>query len=213
MNTKKQTSEELLYEQMRQGHSGGLLIVVSAPSGTGKTTLCRKLMEVEERARFSISVTSRAPRRGEVDGEDYIFLTEEEFLSQIDEGGFIEWARVHDHYYGTSRDFIEDNLKKGIYVILDIDVQGGLQIKEKYPDTILIFVMPPSLEELRNRLINRKQDTVEEIEKRINNSYDEVRRAPEYDYLIENKDIEVALSEMRAIITAEKCKVRKQRRI
>ncbi|NLB34653.1 MAG: guanylate kinase [Elusimicrobia bacterium] len=198
---------------MRQGHSGGLLIVVSAPSGTGKTTLCRKLMEVEERARFSISVTSRAPRRGEVDGEDYIFLTEEEFLSQIDEGGFIEWARVHDHYYGTSRDFIEDNLKKGIYVILDIDVQGGLQIKEKYPDTILIFVMPPSLEELRNRLINRKQDTVEEIEKRINNSYDEVRRAPEYDYLIENKDIEVALSEMRAIITAEKCKVRKQRRI
>lgn len=194
---------------MKDNRETGLLIVVSAPSGTGKTTLCRRLVDSEPRACFSISVTSRSPRCGEKPGKDYLFLTEEEFLNKADEGGFIEWARVHDHYYGTSREFVEGNLKNGAYVIMDIDVQGGLQIKKQYPETILIFVMPPSMEELRTRLVNRKQDTNEEIEKRIKNSYDEMKRAPEYDYIVENRELAAALKEMHSIIIAEKCRVKK----
>ena len=198
----------VLFERLQENKERGLIIVVSAPSGTGKTTLCRKLVETVPKASFSVSVTSRSPRVGETSGRDYIFLSEKEFIAQADAGGFIEWARVHDHYYGTSREFVEQSLREGTYVILDIDVQGGLQIKKQYPETLLIFVMPPSMDELRARLVKRRQDTDAEIEKRIRNSYDEMRRALEYDYLVENRDLEKALNEMKCIISAEKCRVR-----
>lgn len=185
-----------------------LLIVVSAPSGTGKTTLCRMLVERLENADFSVSVTSRDPRPGEVQGRDYLFVSEEEFREKIDSGGFLEWAVVHDRYYGTSKDFVRESLGRGNHVVFDIDVQGGMRIRENQPEAVLIFLLPPSMEELRRRLVGRNQDGEDEIEKRIGNSYREMRRALDYDYLVENRDLDEALEMILSIITAEKCRVR-----
>jgi guanylate kinase len=202
-------NEKNIINQIKERENKGALIVISAPSGAGKTTLCHMLIKELPSAEFSISVTSRQPRAGEVDGRDYVFVNEEDFKKRVKEGRMLEWAQVHGNYYGTSKKFVETRLNKGLYVILDIDVQGGLQVKEKFPEAILIFVLPPSMEELKNRLKNRKQDSSGEIKKRLKNSYEEMNYLSKYDYLVINDNLTEALKDIKAIIRADKLKYKK----
>jgi guanylate kinase len=187
----------------------GLLFVVSAPSGAGKTSLCRAVTDALENLRHSISYTTRKPRPGEIDGRDYYFVTEDRFRDMTDAGDFAEWAEVHSNFYGTSRRVLDGMRDEGIDVILDIDTQGAKQIKTKYGgQTVFIFVMPPSLEILEERLRNRKSDHENEIKKRMQRARDEIRDYSMYDYVIVNRDFERALVELRSIITAERSRTR-----
>ena len=195
------------YKVIEEKKKKGMLVVVSAPSGTGKTTLCHMLVKEIERAVYSISVTSRVPRSKEVDGKDYFFVSEDEFKKMVTEKKLLEWAMVHDRYYGTLSELVNGNLKIGKHIILDIDVQGGLQIKKIYPDAVLIFVIPPSMEELERRITDRKQDSDTEIEKRLKNSYEEIKHSSDYDYLVINNELGEALKNIMSIITAEECRL------
>ncbi len=186
----------------------GLLFVVSAPSGAGKTTLCRAVTDSLDNVRHSISYTTRTPRTGEVDGRDYYFITEDRFRDMISAGDFAEWAEVHSNFYGTSRRVLDGMRGEGIDVILDIDTQGAQQIRTKYEQAVFVFVMPPSLEILEERLRNRKSDHENEINKRMRRARDEIRDYIRYDYVIVNRDFERALIELRSIITAERSRTR-----
>jgi guanylate kinase len=186
----------------------GLLFVVSAPSGAGKTTLCKALTDSLENLTHSISYTTRKPRPGEIDGRDYYFATEERFRNMVRAGDFAEWAQVHSNLYGTSRRVLDDMRTERIDVILDIDTQGAKQIKEKYHEAVFIFIMPPSLEILEERLRNRKSDNEEEIKKRMRRARDEIKDYTMYDYIIVNRDFERALAELRSIVIAERCRTR-----
>ncbi len=198
--------EKNIIEKIKERENKGALIVISAPSGAGKTTLCHMLIKELSSAEFSISVTSRPPREGEVDGRDYVFVNKDDFKKRVKEGRMLEWAEVHGNYYGTSKNFVETRLNKGLYVVLDIDVQGGLQVKERYRNAIMVFVLPPSMEELSERLKNRRQDSSHEIKKRLKNAYKELRYLSKYDYLLINKELSVALKDLKAIIRADKLK-------
>ena len=186
----------------------GLLFVVSAPSGAGKTTLCRALTDSLENLTHSISYTTRKPRPGEIDGRDYYFVTEERFRNMVGSGDFAEWAQVHSNLYGTSRRVLDEMRTDGTDVILDIDTQGAGQIKEKCQDAVFIFIMPPSLEILEERLRHRKSDNEDEIKKRMRRARDEIRDYTMYDYIIVNRDFERALAELRSIVLAERCRTR-----
>ncbi len=186
----------------------GLLFVVSAPSGAGKTTLCRAVSDSLENERHSISYTTRKPRPGEIDGRDYYFVAETRFREMIEAGDFAEWAEVHSNFYGTSRRVLDGMRSEGIDIILDIDTQGAKQIKTKYGQAVFIFVMPPSLEILEERLRNRRSDHEDEIRKRMRRARDEIRDYTMYDYVIVNRDFDRALFELRAIITAERSRTR-----
>jgi guanylate kinase len=186
----------------------GMLFVVSAPSGAGKTTLCRALTDSIENLRHSISYTTRKPRPGETDGRDYYFVTEERFRNMVQAGDFAEWAQVHSNLYGTSRRVLDEMRTDGTDVILDIDTQGAEQIKQKCQDAVFIFIMPPSLEILEERLRNRKSDNEDEIKKRMRRARDEIRDYTMYDYIIVNRDFERALTELRSIVLAERCRTR-----
>ena len=186
----------------------GLLFVVSAPSGAGKTTLCRALTDSLENLTHSISYTTRKPRPGEIDGRDYYFVTEERFRNMVRAGDFAEWAQVHSNLYGTSRRVLDEMRIDGTDVILDIDTQGAGQIKEKCQDAVFIFIMPPSLEILEERLRHRKSDNEDEIKKRMRRARDEIRDYTMYDYIIVNRDFERALAELRSIVLAERCRTR-----
>jgi guanylate kinase len=187
----------------------GQLFVVSAPSGAGKTTLCRAVTDELENLRHSISYTTRKPRPGETDGRDYYFVGVDRFQEMIGAGDFAEWAEVHANYYGTSRRVLDGMRAEGIDVILDIDTQGAKQIKEKYTGkAVFIFIMPPSLEILEERLRNRKSDHENEIRKRMQRARDEMRDYTAYDYVIVNRDFERALVEIRSVIIAERCRTR-----
>ncbi len=186
----------------------GLLFVVSAPSGAGKTTLCRAVMDSLEQVRHSISYTTRKPRPGELDGRDYYFVAEKRFREMIEAGDFAEWAEVHSNFYGTSRRVLDGMRSEGIDVILDIDTQGAKQIKAKYGQAVFIFVMPPSMGILEERLRNRRSDREDEIKKRMIRARDEIRDYVLYDYVIVNQDFDHALFELRAIIAAERCRTR-----
>lgn len=186
----------------------GLVFVVSAPSGAGKTTLCRAVTDSVESLRHSISYTTREPRPGEKDGRDYFFVTEEKFRSMVRAGDFAEWAEVHSRLYGTSRKALDDMVSNGIDVILDIDTQGAMQIKKTYDRAMFLFILPPSLEILEERLLNRKSDDREEIKKRMRRAHEEIREYAMYDYIIVNRDFDRALSELRSIIVAERCRTR-----
>ncbi len=188
--------------------SEGLLFIVSAPSGAGKTSLCRALTDSLDNLVHSISYTTRAPRPGEMDGRDYFFVTAERFQQMIEAGDFAEWARVHENLYGTSRRVLDDIRAKGIDVILDIDTQGARQIKEKYGDAVFVFILPPSLDILEERLRNRKSDHEEEIAKRMRRARDEIREYGRYDYIIVNRDFDRALGELRSLVIAERCRTR-----
>ena len=186
----------------------GLLFVISAPSGAGKTTLCKALTDSIENLRHSISYTTRKPRPGEIDGREYYFATEERFRNMVQAGDFAEWARVHSNLYGTSRRVLDEMRTEGIDVILDIDTQGATQIKEKYRESVFIFIMPPSLEILEERLRNRKSDNEDEIKRRMLRARDEIKDYSMYDYIIVNRDFERALAELRAVVIAERCRTR-----
>ena len=185
-----------------------MLFVVSAPSGAGKTTLCRALTDSLENLTHSVSFTTRKPRPGEIDGRDYYFVTEERFRNMVRAGDFAEWAQVHSNLYGTSRRVLDEMRTGGTDVILDIDTQGAGQIKDKCQEAVFIFIMPPSLEILEERLRNRKSDNEDEIQKRMHRARDEIRDYTMYDYIIVNRDYERALAELRSIVLAERCRTR-----
>ncbi len=173
------------------------LIVVSAPSGAGKTTLCQRLLRDFPNLTLSISATTRAPRGQEVHGREYYFLQREEFEKRITASDFAEWAKVHDHYYGTLRTTVRDNLAQGRGVLLDIDVQGAASLRKAFPDRVVsIFVAPPTLEVLRQRLLARGTDDAETIEKRMKNAEEEMLAAPLFDHVIVNDQLERAYHEL-----------------
>ena len=184
----------------------GKLYVITGPSGTGKGCICREILK-DVNNEFSVSMTTRNAREGEVHGKDYYFVTEDEFRDNIEKGNFLEHASVFDHMYGTPRDMVEKQLAKGRNVILDIDVQGALQVKTAMPEAIMIFLLPPSLSELRARLEKRATEDPEIIEKRLSKALDEIRLIGEYDYYVVNDDLEKAVSEVKSIMTAEERKV------
>lgn len=187
----------------------GSLVIISAPSGTGKSTICRKLLGKRRDLRYSISCTTRVPRPGEKNGKHYFFLEKEEFKRKIARNEFLEWAVVHDNYYGTPRQFIEQSVKEGFHTLLAIDVQGAMAIRRKIPDSILVFVAPPSLEALKERMAGRRDDSTN-IAKRLANSKDELSAAKKYDYLVVNDDLEKAVNQIDSIITAEALRVARQ---
>ncbi len=180
----------------------GILIVVSGFSGAGKGTLMKKLVEDYEGYSLSISATTRSPRPGEENGREYFFLTKEEFEKRIADNALIEHAQYCGNYYGTPRDYVEEQMTLGHDVILEIEIQGALAIKKQYPDAVLLFVAPPSAAELRRRLMGRGTETAEVIDKRLRRAAEEAQGIEEYDYLLINDDLETCVKELHAIIDA-----------
>ncbi len=182
----------------------GRLFIVSAPSGAGKTTLCHALLDRFYEVVYSVSSTTRKPRVGERDGVDYHFISLDEFKKGIRDGLWAEWAEVHTNYYGTSAAYIEENLANGSDVLLDIDVQGAIQIMERYPGCETIFIMPPSMEELKNRLLQRGTDSPRAIERRLKNAEKEMAARSHYKYVVVNDQLEKALDELTEIFTGDR---------
>lgn len=191
-----------------EGHRGKLF-VVSGPSGAGKGTICGKLLAEADPSELalSISMTTRAPRKGEVDGVSYFFKTKEEFREEIERGGLLEYATVYENYYGTPRHYVEEKLNAGTDVLLEIDIQGAMNVKKSRPDSVFIFVLPPSMDILRERLTNRGTETPEAIELRLSKTSEEVHHITDYDYFVVNDDIDRAVREVKAIFIAEHRKV------
>lgn len=183
----------------------GNLIVISGFSGAGKGTVVKKLVEKYGYS-LSVSATTRAPREGEVDGREYYFKSVEEFQLLIDYNGLIEWAQYVDNYYGTPRKFVEKEMEEGRDVILEIEVQGAMNVKRQYPDAILIFIAAPSADELRNRLAGRGTETKEVIDKRMKRAADEANDIDEYDYIVVNDDLDECVSNVHSIIVTKKCR-------
>ncbi|MDE6386689.1 MAG: guanylate kinase [Lachnospiraceae bacterium] len=180
----------------------GILIIVSGFSGAGKGTLVKKLIEQYDGYALSISATTRQPRPGEADGREYFFLQKEEFEQKIAENGLIEYATYCDNYYGTPRAYVEKQLEDGKDVILEIEIQGALKVKQQYQDALLLFVMPPSAEELRRRLVGRGTETQEVIDKRMHRAAQEAEGVEEYDYIVVNDDLAACVRQLHEIITA-----------
>jgi guanylate kinase len=190
--------------------SPGLLIVISGPSGVGKNTVINNLFKRQPGLRYSVSATTRAPRPNEIDGQHYFFLTEAEFQKKIGYGEFLEWAKVYENYYGTPKQNVQQLLESGQDLILDIEVQGALQVKRSLPGAVLIFLAPPSLSELKKRLIGRNTEPEVELNKRLRYTKTEFQSVPLYDYLIINREIDLTCERIECIIQAEKCKVCRQ---
>lgn len=184
----------------------GIILILSAPSGAGKTSLCRNLFKTFPDMKESISYTTRAPRQGEVDGEAYHFVTREVFERMVDEDAFAEWAEVHGNKYGTALRTLEEARKNGIDLVLDIDCQGARRLKEQLEGGVYVFIMPPSMEELRRRLEHRSSDAQDVIERRIARAADEIRESRWYDYIIFNDNFDVACQELAAIVIAHRRK-------
>lgn len=189
------------------GISRGLAFVISAPAGTGKTTLVRMLCKKHPSVVSSVSYTTRAPRRNETPGKDYHFISHKEFEKKIEEGEFLEYAKVFDHYYGTSRKFVESQQAEGKHVVLVIDTQGAIQLMGSY-DAVFIFISPPNLAELKNRLEVRRSETKETLAKRLSWAEKEMTLASRYDYHIVNERLHIAYDVLRAIFIAEEHKNR-----
>ena len=179
----------------------GRLFVISGPSGTGKGTICKELIK-DDKIRLSVSMTTRKPREGEVHGVSYYFATKEEFLQKIDAGGFLEYAEVFGNYYGTPKMEVLELLDKGMDVLLEIDVQGALQIKDVYPEAVLVFILPPSMEELRARLTGRATETQDVVERRLGEAAKEISYVKQYDYAVINDDLEEAIDNVKMVIKA-----------
>ena len=190
----------------------GNLFVVSAPSGAGKSTLVKALLELDSQAHRSISHTTRAPRGQEKHGREYFFASEQEFDAMVAGNAFVEWANVHGNRYGTSKKAIEERIAQGNDVILEIDYQGALQVKQTFANAVLIFILPPSWEELRSRLERRGEDSAEVIELRLKNAAEEMAQVHKFDFVIINELFERALFDMKAIVHAQRLKYAAQRR-
>jgi guanylate kinase len=181
-----------------------LLLILSAPSGTGKTTLARRLCAAHAGAMFSVSVTTRAPRGQERDGVDYRFVDDAAFERMVREGAFLEWAEVHGHRYGTPRAVVEEAQRRGVLALFDIDVQGGESIRRQYPEAVRVLVLPPSLRALEERLRSRKTDDESTIRRRMEAARREIERARSYEYWVVNDDLERAFGDLEAIVRAER---------
>jgi len=185
----------------------GTLFVVSAPSGAGKTTLCREMRLRLHDLAYSVSVTTRPPRPGEIDGTDFRFVTRSQFEDMVKQGQMAEWATVHTNLYGTPAAPMEAALRDGRDVLLDIDTQGAAQLRARYPDAVLVFVVAPSMGELEQRLRERRSDSEREITRRLQRAREEVMLWKRYDYLIVNRDVKEAMEQLESIIQAERCRV------
>ena len=190
----------------------GNVYVVAAPSGAGKSSLVKALMELDAAVRPSVSHTTRPPRGQEKDGREYHFVSDDAFDALIQQEAFLEWATVHGHRYGTSRDSIEQRIAQGADVVLEIDYQGALQIKKIFANAVLIFILPPSWDELRSRLQNRGEDSLDVIETRIKNAAHEMSQAPKFDFVIINELFERALFDLKAIVHSQRLKYKALRR-
>ena len=184
----------------------GKLFILSGPSGAGKGTICKALL-AETDLELSVSMTTRNPRTGETEGESYYFVSKEEFLRKIDASGFLEYAEVYGNFYGTPKQPVIDKLSAGTDVILEIDMQGALKVKENYPDGVFIFILPPSMSELRKRLTGRGTETAEAIEMRMGETLKELSYIDKYDYCVVNGQLEEAVTRVKAIVTAEHSRV------
>ncbi|MBR3161360.1 MAG: guanylate kinase [Bacilli bacterium] len=185
----------------------GNLIVISGPSGAGKGTIISKLKEVNKNYWLSISMTSRDIRKNDIPDETYFFVSKEEFKERIEKGVFLEYAEYNGNYYGTPRDKIVDKLNQGFDVILEIDIQGALKVQKLVPDVILIFIVPPSVDELRRRLVGRGTDSKEKILSRFKIAYQEINGITKYNYVVVNDDVEKAVEKVNAILLSERCRV------
>jgi len=190
----------------------GNLFVVAAPSGAGKSSLVKALLELDSHVQPSVSHTTRAPRGQEKHGREYFFVSEPEFDAMVQAGAFVEWAYVHNHRYGTSRKAIEERMAQGADVILEIDFQGAIQIKKIFANAISIFILPPSWEELRSRLERRGEDSPEVIELRMKNAAIEVAQVQQFDFVINNELFDRALFDLKAIVHSQRLKFSAQRR-
>jgi guanylate kinase len=184
----------------------GLLLVISGPSGAGKGTICKELVKRDD-FWLSVSATTRNPREGEVEGKNYYFLAKETFLERIEQKDFLEYAEVYGNYYGTPKSKVIEKLDAGIDVILEIDIQGALKVKETYPEGIFIFILPPSMEELKNRIIKRGSETPESLMTRFKSAYKEINYVSKYNYAVVNDELDKAVNKIRSIVIAEKCSV------
>lgn len=193
---------------MDRAEHKGKLFIVSGPSGTGKGTICKRLID-ETDVELSVSMTTRNPREGEVDGKSYYFTTKEAFQQAIEDGGFLEWAEVYGNYYGTPKAKVEEKLAAGIDVLLEIDIQGALNVKEAYPNGIFIFILPPSMAELRKRITGRGTDSEESINLRLSQTLKEVSYIDKYDYCVVNGELDEAVARVKSIVIAEHSRVSK----
>lgn len=182
----------------------GSIFIVSAPSGAGKTTMCKRILSIVGNIKPSVSFTTRPPRKGEVPDEDYCFVSEPDFTAMVDRGDFVEWARVHGNFYGTSRLKLEELISAGYDVLLDIDTQGARQIRKSFDNGVYIFILPPSMMELKQRLERRMSNSPEDMNRRLGRAVDEIREFYAYDYVIVNDILENSLKKLEAIIIAER---------
>ena len=192
---------------MIKTNNKGLLIVVSGPSGAGKDTICQKLIKENSNIWMSVSMTTRKPRPLEKDGVDYFFVSSEEFENKINDNTFLEYASYNDNYYGTPKDKVEEKLNEGKDVILVIDINGAINIKKIIPSALFIFIMPPDMETLKNRLIGRKTESKDKIVQRFITAYNEVNNYKKYNYVVVNDKVEDAVNKVKSIIRSEKCRV------
>ena len=187
----------------------GFLLIISGPAGTGKGTVCKELLDRNKDIKFSVSATTRKPRVGEEEGVNYHFIEEDKFENMIEEDEFLEHAYVHTNYYGTPKKFVMDQVEKGEIVLLEIDVQGALQVKKNYSEAVFIFLLPPTMEELKNRIVKRGTESEEDINTRFENAFKELDFVGEYDYFVINDKIEDAVANVEAIIKAENLRVKR----
>lgn len=183
-----------------------VLLVLSAPSGTGKTTIARRIVDEIPEAAFSISCTTRKPRGEEKDSVDYRFLSEHQFSEMLKQDAFAEWAEVHGHFYGTPRSEVDEALSKGRVIVFDIDVQGGEQLKLRYPSAVTVMVLPPSYAELERRLRARGTNEDHDIERRLLAAQSELKRGRNYDYSVVNDELDLAVDQVKSIVRAERCR-------
>ena len=188
----------------------GSILVISAPSGAGKTTLCKRLLEDDPGVEFSVSFTTRPPRAGERDGVDYVFVDREEFERRRDRGEFVEWAVVGGHLYGTSVTAVKDAAERGRDILLDIDTQGAMSVRRQIADAVLVFILPPGKASLKERLAKRGTDSSEEVASRLGLARGEVEKSFVYDYVIINDDFETAYRQLRAVVEAARCRTGRQ---
>jgi len=190
-----------------------MIIIVSAPSGAGKTSICDALIKSDKNIVYSVSTTTREPRKGEKNGREYFFVNDSEFKKMVKTNMFVEWAKVHDHFYGTSKKVLEQTINKGKDILLDIDVQGAVKIKKQYKDALMIFITTPSLKILKERLIKRNKDSLEVIKRRIENAKKELTYLPKYDYLILNDKLDKSIQEVKSVICAERLSIKRNKNI